>query len=130
MKKIALAAATLAATSAAGLALAAPGLWPHVYSAKIAGAKIAPLNATWHLAVRHASFSLTRNGTPAVAGSLQISRNRITFHDRTGAFSCRGAQAVATYTWRLNGARLTFTPVRDTCAGRRTVLTHAFTRVA
>jgi hypothetical protein len=130
MKRTALAAVTLAAAVTAGSALAATGLWPHVYSTRIAGSQIAPLNASWRIALQQHAFSLTRNGAIAVSGSVRIAGNRITFHDLAGPLSCKGAQAAGTYTWRLAGAKLTLTRVTDSCVGRRTVLSYPFKRVA
>jgi hypothetical protein len=133
VKRIALAAATITATLttlAATAGAAGPGLVPHIYQARIAGSPVAPLNATWQLTLLQHSFTLSRNRAAAVTGSLVISGHRITFHDVAGQFACKGAQITGVYGWRLVGPRLTFTRYGDRCGGRRTVLAHAFTRIA
>jgi hypothetical protein len=129
VKRIAIATAAFAALLVSAPAPAAPGLWPHVYGTAISGSKIVPLNAAWRMTIQRSTFALARNGSTAVAGSVRITGSRVTFHDLGGAFACRGAQAVGTYTWRLKGAKLTFTRVKDACAGRRAVLAHTFTRI-
>jgi hypothetical protein len=131
MKRIALAAATLAAViCAASASPAGPTLYPHIYSVKIAGSQIGLLNATWRISIQRTVFGLQRNGGTAAVGSMKIAGNRITFHDLGGPLACRGAQINGTYTWRLAGAKLTLTRVADSCIGRRGVLAHALTRVA
>jgi hypothetical protein len=125
-----LVAAMLVTTVVSGSVTASPGLWPHVYGATITGASPAPLNATWRVAIRRASYAIVPNGSNVVSGSATISGNRITFHDVAGPFACPGGQATGTYAWRLQGRKLTFTRVSDTCPGRRIVLAHAFTRIS
>jgi hypothetical protein len=132
VKSIALATAAFAAAIlVAGSAYAAgtPTIASHVYSARITGATPPVLNGVWRLAVRPAAFSVTKGSALAVAGSVRIAGNRITFHDLRGPFACRGAQATAVYSWRLSGTRLSLTAVREPCAGRKTILTKPFTRV-
>jgi hypothetical protein len=73
---------------------------------------------------------MTKAGLTIVAGQLKVSGPMITFHDLTGPFACRGNRAIGTYRWRLRGARLTLTPVREPCPGRRLVYTRPFTRIA
>ena len=130
MKKLALAAATVAVTFVATAGATGPGLTPHVYSTQITGSTIPPLNATWKIALLAHSFTLSRNGAGAVAGSLQVVGNRIILHDVGGQFACTGAQITGTYGWHLSGSRLTLTRFSDQCVGRRTVLSHPFTRIA
>ncbi|HEY7604221.1 MAG TPA: hypothetical protein VH760_08155 [Gaiellaceae bacterium] len=124
-------AATLAAAATAAPAVGSPAasIGPHVYSTKIAGATPAVLNGTWRLTVDRKSFSVAKGAMLAVSGTARIAGNRITFHDLAGAFSCRGAQATAVYSWRVSGKRLTLTAVREPCAGRRTILTKPFKQV-
>ena len=129
MKKIALAAVALVAGTASAAPAAAPGLSPHIYVAKIAGAKPAFLNGTWRLAINSPGFSVNKDGRAAVIGRVQITGNRVTFQDGTGPLACKGAQKSGTYTWRVAGKRLSFTRVKDSCVGRRTVFAHAFTVV-
>jgi len=130
VKKIALAAVVLVAGTAASAAPAAgPGLSPHIYVAKIAGAKPTLLNGTWRLAINSRGFSVNKDGRAAVIGRVRITGNRVTFQDGTGPLACEGAQKSGTYTWRVAGKRLSFTRVKDSCVGRRTVFAHAFTVV-
>ena len=132
LKSIAFATAAVAATiSAAAYAQAggAAGIAPHVYSTKIMGATPAVLNGTWRLSVRPTAFSVTKGAALAVSGSVRIAGNRITFHDLSGSFACRGAQAKGIYAWKVTGNHLTLTAVREPCGGRKTILTKPFTRV-
>jgi hypothetical protein len=130
VKKIALAAVVLVAGTVASAApAAAPSLSPHIFVAKIAGAKPALLNGTWRLAINSPGFSVNKDGRAAVIGRVQIIGKRVTFQDGTGPLACRGAQKSGTYTWRVAGKRLSFTRVKDACVGRRTVFAHAFTVV-
>jgi hypothetical protein len=132
MKRILTVATPVVAAVAAASALGAgaAGIAPHVYSTKITGATPAVLNGTWRLSVNRTSFAVTKGRAPAISGSVRIAGNRITFHDLAGPFACRGAQATAVYGWRVAGARLTLTAAREPCAGRKSVLTRPFTRVA
>lgn len=130
MKKIVLVTACAAALVTAAQA-AAPSIYPHVYTTRITGASPAALNGTWRLAIQRTTFGVSKGGVPAVAGSVQIAGNKITFHDLAGPLACKGSQAAGTYTWRLAGTTLTMTKVKDTCAGRPQILGgHRFTRVA
>ena len=71
------------------------------------------------------------DGGVVVAGTIRIVGNKVTFHDLAGTFACRGATKInGSYTWRIQGAKLTFTRVSDACPGRKGVLSHAFTRIA
>jgi hypothetical protein len=115
--------AELAAAAAASAALA-----PGAYVTKVSGATPALLNGTWRLTLTQKRFTITRNRQPAIAGTVGITAKRVTFHDLSGPFKCTGSQAVGTYGWSLKGKRLTFTAVKDPCAGRKAVLTHAFTK--
>jgi hypothetical protein len=123
-------AAVLAAVSAATAGAAGQALTPHVYVARISGAPVAQLNGTWRLSLLPNAFTLARNGASAVAGTLIVKGTRVTFRDTAGALACRGAQIAGVYGWRLRGSTLTLTRFSDRCVGRRTVLAHAFTRVA
>jgi hypothetical protein len=131
VKKIAIAATFAAAAVAVTPATAvAPTLGPHAWRTKISGSPVGLLNATWTLAFKNAAFNVRRNGGVVSTGTVKIVGNKVTFHDLAGTLSCRGAQVNGTYTWRIQGAKLTFTRVSDTCDGRRGVFSHAFTRIA
>jgi hypothetical protein len=130
LKKIALA-ATIAAFLATSAQAAAPTLYPHVYSTRITGVTPAALNGTWNLSLQRTVFLVNKGNAAAVAGRLTIAGNKITFHDTGGPLACKGSQAVGTYTWKLQGTKLTLTKVRDTCGGRPLILNkRVFTRVA
>ena len=131
MKKIAIVAALLAAAVGATPATsAAPSLSPHIWSTKISG-PTPLLKATWRLAFQTPAYNVARNGGVVVAGTIRIVGNKVTFHDLAGILACRGAAKInGSYTWRIQGAKLTFTRVSDSCPGRSGVLSHAFTRIA
>lgn len=121
MKRIALVAACAAMLVTAAQA-AAPTIYPHIYTTRIAGVSPAVPNGSWRLVVQKTTFGVAKNGVPAVAGSVQVAGNKITFHDLAGPLSCKGSGAIGTYTWKLQGATLTLTKVHDTCAGRPLIL--------
>ena len=78
------------------------------------------------LAATIAAFPAT-----AAQAALTIAGSKITFRDTGGPLACKGAQAVGTYTWKLQRAKLTLTKVRDTCGGRPLILSkRVFTRVS
>ena len=127
--------ALVATGAAAVLAVAAPAatpmLFPHLYSTRITGLTPAALNGTWNLSIQRTLFLVNKGSAPAVAGRVQIAGNRITFHDTGGPLACKGAQAIGTYIWKLQGTKLRLTKVHDTCAGRPLILDgRIFTRVA
>ena len=107
----------------------AAGITPHVYSTTITSAAPAHFFGTWRLTVRPSTFRVTKDGQVTVSGSVKIAGTRITFHDLTGPLACTGAQATGTYAWRITGARLKLSAVKDPCAGRKIILTKPFTRV-
>lgn len=124
---------TLAAAFGCACAVAAgapTALRPGVYEARVSGVRPAVLNATWQLRLRGGTFAVMRSGEHAVEGTIRIAGNRITFSDLIGPFRCRGPQAVGIYRWRLAGQTLTLRPIRDPCAGRRTVLSRSFRKVS
>jgi hypothetical protein len=130
MKRMIVVAAVAAAGATATSALAAgQALSPGAFTTRITGAKPATLNGTWTLAVIGPAFNLIRNRATAATGGATISGNRITFRDLAGPYRCLGGRAIGTYTWKLKAKTLTFKPVKDSCAGRKAVLSHAFTRI-
>jgi hypothetical protein len=64
----------------------------------------------------------------AGSGRLTFTGAQVVFRDRPGV-GCRGRQAVGTYTWTRHRAALRFTPVREGCIVRRTVLTTVLRKV-
>lgn len=130
MKRMILVAVVAAASATATSALgAAQGLSPGAFTTRIAGAKPAALNGTWILAMTGPAFNLIRNKTTAATGAVTVSGSKITFKDLFGPYRCLGSQATGTYTWKLKGKTLTLKPVKDSCAGRKAVLSHPFTRI-
>jgi hypothetical protein len=121
--------AALVAGLAAASAAASVGL-PGTYVTKVAGAAPSALNGTWRLAVAPKRFAITKNGRPAVAGTVALSSKRVTFHDRAGLYRCRPSQAVGTYAWSLRGKSLTLRVVKDACSGRKAILTNGFTKTS
>jgi hypothetical protein len=120
--------AVVVAGLAAAVAAAAVGPAPGVYVTKETGATPSVLNGTWRLTLSRKRFTLTKNRSPAVAGSVAVSSKRITFHDLSGRYRCRGSQAVGTYGWYLRGRSLTLTVVKDPCSPRQAILTNGFTK--
>lgn len=121
--------AALVAGLAATVAAASVGL-PGTYVTRVTGATPSALNGTWRLAVTRTRYGITRNGRPAVAGSVALSSKRITFHDRAGLYRCEPSQAVGTYAWSLRGKNLTLRVVKDACSGRKAILTNGFTKTS
>jgi hypothetical protein len=102
------------------------------FQTTIAGLTPSALNGTWQ--VRFLSggrYTVLRNGAVLAQGQDTITASKIVFGHERGPSACKGTQASATYRWALRGRTLTFTPVRETCAGRRIVLlTHPLLRVS
>jgi hypothetical protein len=130
MKRIVLGVAVLVAAVSTASAFGLGGLNPGVYQTKIAGAKPAVLNGTWRLSLNKPGFAITKNLATAVAGTVTIVGNKITFTDIAGPLRCTGSQVKGTYTWTLKGTTLALKPVSETCAGRKLVLTHVYTKLA
>jgi len=129
MKRMLLVSA-IAGTLAVGAGAAANPLWTHVYRTTIKGAAPAALNGSWVMTLTPTTFTVAKTGQRlAVGGTLSYSGNRVTFRDAAGPVACRGTQAVGTYSWSLVGNRLTLRPVKDSCSGRKAILTNGFTRV-
>jgi hypothetical protein len=107
-----------------------------VYTTKLAGTPVAPLNATWRVQITpDHRYVIFRNGARVVSGSwvkiihfgYYIGPPTVGFRDRSGPAACPGKTARATYTWRPKSAAgrtyLVFKSVGDSCAGRRAILT-------
>jgi len=62
------------------------------------------------------------NGQTMVEGKYTVKGDRLEFLDQTGPMGCETGQN-ATYTWKLDGKKITFKPLDDKCDGRRNSLT-------
>jgi hypothetical protein len=130
VKKLALATACITIMLGGATASAAgPALYPHVWGVKVTGAPAPVLNAVWLIAFQRTAFTVTRNRTVAIRGTVKIAGNHVTFHDVSGPFRCKGAQATGRYVWKITGTKLRFTRLADKCPGRSTLLTATYTRV-
>jgi hypothetical protein len=126
MKRIALA-VVLAAFALAPAAVAA-GTLTGTFKTTIKGSKQFGgfLNGTWTLKLRTGHYKVLHNGKLAVKGIDTVADHVITFTDTGGSQKCK---STGQYKYKLRGGKLRFTKVRDTCAGRPTVLKHTFTKV-
>lgn len=92
------------------------------------GAPADELAGAWEIQFHGGNhFVVMRNGAQMLQGPYQISGNQLTFATgETGPYACNTA---ATYTWRMSGGQMTFTPVgTDSCRGRAVILgNRAFT---
>jgi hypothetical protein len=129
LRRAALAALSAAVLVSVGPAAAAVAL-DGAYRTAVGGSGL--LSGTWTIRFDHgARYTITLNGTRAVAGRFAVSGNRVTLSDRTGPLACTGAVRDGRYTFAKAGRRLTLTAVRDACAGRRAVLSgRALTRAS
>ena len=67
--------------------------------------------------------TVTRAGKQVIEGTYKVNKDEIEFTDETGPFAGTGDAKTGTYKWKLEGAKLTFTKVKDESAGRSRVLT-------
>jgi hypothetical protein len=82
------------------------------------------LNARWVIRIGPAGrYVVRRNGGYASRGRASTSNGRIVFRDRRGPLRCRRPTRVGTYEYSVADGEVTFTLVKDSCAGRRGVLT-------
>jgi hypothetical protein len=129
VRRLALAVACAGITLAATASAAGPSLSPHVWGVKVSGAPAPLFNATWLLGIQQPAFTVTRNRALGVRGTVKIAGNQITLRDISGPLACKGVQATGRYTWKIHGAKLSFTRLADKCIGRRTLMTAIYTRV-
>jgi hypothetical protein len=87
----------------------------------------ARLKGTWVLNfAKNGTYSITDNGAVVVRGHF-TSTARIYLSRETGPAAC---SQFGVYSWKRAGKTLTLTRVSDSCAGRATVLGHAFKAIA
>lgn len=124
MKRPIALAVTLITLAAVPLALAAggPGKFQTKLSGKGAKTEHGMLDGTWTIDLSGTSgpLGLTRNGHQLGGGRYVISGSTITLTPKKGG-SCTSK---AKYTLTQSGDKLTFKPIKDTCAVRRDVLTY------
>ena len=96
----------------------------------IANAPATQLDGSWQLVLQPAGrYTIKRNGVTLVQGRDTQTAATIGFGHESGPAACTGAQSAATYRWLLRGGLLRLTPVRESCSGRRFVLTaHPLTK--
>lgn len=78
---------------------------------------------TWAIAFHPGNhFVVMHNGRQVLEGPYQVSGNQVMFSTgESGPYACN---TPVTYTWRVSGDQLTFTPVgQDACQGRALAIT-------
>jgi hypothetical protein len=88
------------------------------------------IKGTWTIKFASGAYTVTRNGTAVIHGKYASSGDKLTLRDETGPDSC---PATGTYTFKLTGTKMKFTPVSDStadCEGRVAVLSASFTKIA
>ncbi|HKB05696.1 MAG TPA: hypothetical protein VKD90_25980 [Gemmataceae bacterium] len=68
-------------------------------------------------------FTAMLNGELGVKGAYKVTKDEIEFTDEDGPFAGKGEEQKATYKWKLDGKKLTFTKVKDSSEGRAAVVT-------
>jgi hypothetical protein len=68
-------------------------------------------------------FTAMHNGQLGVKGTYKVTKDEIEFTDEDGPFAGKGEEQKATYKWKLDGKKLTFTKVKDSSEGRVAVVT-------
>ena len=68
-------------------------------------------------------FAVTRDGQEAVKGSYKATKDELEVTDEEGPLAAKGDTKSATYKWKLDGKKLTFTKVKDEAEGRAAVVT-------
>jgi hypothetical protein len=66
--------------------------------------------------------TVSRAGKEVVEGTYKVNKEEIEFTDEKGPFAGKGDAKTGTYKWKLEGAKLTFTKVKDESKGRSRVL--------
>jgi hypothetical protein len=123
MKRLAVAAALVAALALPSLALAG-GPPAGKYTTRITTPP--ELKGTWAISFASGGkYTIRQNGTVVVRGHYLAVAPQIEFGKETGSKAC---PAVGYYDWKRRGKALTFHKLSDPkCAGRAFVLGHPFT---
>ena len=126
MKRLVVLSATLLALTAAPFALASGGLGKFKTTLRGTGGNTqhGQLNGTWTIDLRSARsgpLNLTWKGHPKGGGTYVISGSTITLTPKKGG-SCK---TKGKYHFKVKHDKLTFTPINDSCAVRKDVLTYS-----
>jgi hypothetical protein len=133
MKRLAIAAAAIAAMALSPAALAA-GTLSGKYNVEIKNdlALGGALNGTWVIKFKPAvgKYHITDDTNLVVNGKYTISGNKISFKDTGGPGTC---PTTGKYKFKLSGIQLTFTKISESksaaCIGRQDLLVgHTFTK--
>jgi hypothetical protein len=114
--------ATLAILLIGAAAAVAKGGLSGTFKTTLSGGPPA-LNGKWQLKFSGSHFAIRRNAKKVVQGRVSYGVGKLTLTDTSGSYSCSGAQRKGTYRYRLSGGSLTLTVVKDSCSGRKAVLT-------
>jgi hypothetical protein len=124
MRYLAVAASIGAALLLASAALAA-GTLAGKYTTKISSPS--SLKGTWALNfATGGTYTVSDNGHILIHGKYATTGSNVTFDHETGPAACSSA---GKYSWKRSGKTLAFVRINDAkCAGRSSVLSHAFTQ--
>jgi hypothetical protein len=126
-RTIALSTLTLAAAVFAATALAGTGLMG-TYATKLTGVG-AQFGGVWTITfTAGGNYTVRHRGAIQGTGIATIKPGTISFHDLTGKTKCTGAQAPNLYRYKLAGATLTLTAIRDKCAHKLVLTQHPWTK--
>jgi hypothetical protein len=83
------------------------------------------LKGRWTLQAAGGKFWIQKGlaSTHLVNGSVTQSGTTVRFTDKSGALACKGASAVGTYRRSAASGGIKLTAIKDTCAGRKLLLT-------
>jgi hypothetical protein len=133
MRRLAPVLLALALAVPVGAALAARAASPFggVYQTTIKGK--GQLNGKWLLSFDTSGiYEVAKEPSTAllIGGISTLAGHTIRFYDQAGPLACVPAQAHATYSWTLSGKKLRLHPVKESCSGRKAVLSSAvFVRI-
>jgi hypothetical protein len=123
MRRTALSALALVAALSAGAALAGTGLMG-TYATKLTGVS-AQFGGVWTITFAAGGhYTVRHRGAVQGTGIATIKTGTISFHDLTGKTKCTGVQAPNLYRYKLTGATLTFTAIKDKCARKFVITQH------
>jgi hypothetical protein len=123
MKRFAIAASITAALVLSSAALAGATLVGK-YTANVASP--AALKGIWTLTFAKAgTYAVADQGHIVIRGKYATVGSKVSLGHETGPAACPTGAA---YSWKRSGKTLKLTRIKDTCAGRATVLAHTFTQ--